>query len=187
MTRKKKEKKGTELNIEIPSGVEFSIENNIVRITGSGGELKREFILDGIKIAKKEGCIALSSKLSRRKEKESIGTIKGHIRNMIKGVTKGILYKMRIVYSHFPMTVKIQENTISINNFLGEKHPRTADILPGVRVEVKGSEVILRGIDKDMVSQSAANIEQATRIVDRDPRVFQDGIYIVEKDGKAIL
>lgn len=183
----KKEKKGIELSIEIPSNVEVDIEDNIVRIKGEGGELKRKFSLDNIKIDKKDNKILLSSKFSRREEKELLGTIKGHIQNMIKGVTKGIIYKMRIVYLHFPMTVKVQGNKINIDNFLGEKYQRTAEILPGVTVEIKGQDLTLKGINKEMVSQTAANIERVTRIMDRDPRVFQDGIYIVEKDGKAIL
>lgn len=187
MTRKKKEKKNIEMSIEIPSGVEVSIGGRIVKIKGNGKELQREFTLDNILIEKKDNKILLSSKLSRKREKGILGTIKGHIQNMIKGVTLGIVYKMRIVYSHFPMTVKVQGNRINIDNFLGEKYPRTAEILQGVKVEIKGQDITLGGIDKGVVSQTAANIEQATRIKDRDHRVFQDGIYIVEKDGRAIV
>jgi hypothetical protein len=54
-------------------------------------------------------------------------------------------------------------------------------ILPSVKVEVKKQEVIVSGIDIEAVGQTAANIEQATRITGKDSRVFQDGIYIVEK------
>jgi large subunit ribosomal protein L6 len=46
---------------------------------------------------------------------------------------------------------------------------------------VGGDEIVLKGIDRELVGTSAANIEHATRIRDRDPRVFQDGIYIVQK------
>ncbi len=185
---KKKGKNGVELGVEIPSGVEISIDGSVIKVKGERGELKREFSLGkAIAINQKDSKILLSSKFSRRREKEILGTTKGHIQNMINGVTKGIVYKMKIVYSHFPMTVKVQGNRISIDNFLGEKHPRTAEILSGVTVEIKGQDINLGGLDKEVVSQTAANIEQATKIRDRDPRVFQDGIYIVEKDGKAIV
>lgn len=113
-------------------------------------------------------------------------TFKAHINNMIKGVTEGFKYRLKVVYSHFPMTVKVQGDEVVIENFLGEKNPRRAKILPGVTVKVKGSEIEVEGIDKEAVGQTAANIEQATRITKWDRRVFQDGIYIVEKAGKPI-
>jgi len=184
--KKKKEKKGIKLEIEIPQGAEVSINNGFVEIKGGKGEVKRRFPLDNIRIEKKDNKISLSSNSSRRKEKELLGSVKGHIQNMIRGVTEGITYRMKIVYSHFPMAVKVQGNRMSIDNFLGEKHPRVVDVLSGVEIEVKGQDIILKGIDKEAVSQTAANIEQTTRIRDRDPRVFQDGIYIVEKDGKVL-
>jgi len=105
---------------------------------------------------------------------------------MIKSTTDGVVYKMKIVYSHFPMNVKVQGDKFVIDNFLGEKFPRKAAILKNVTVEVKGQDITLKGIDKDTVSQTAANIEQITRVINRDLRVFQDGIYITEKDGKPI-
>lgn len=115
-----------------------------------------------------------------------VGTIRAHINNMIKGVTEGFTYKLKIRYAHFPMKVSVKGNEVIIENFLGEKHPRRARIMEGVTVKISGEDVIVTGIDKEKVGQTAANIEQATRIKGRDPRVFQDGIYIVEKAGKAI-
>lgn len=109
------------------------------------------------------------------------GTIAAHIRNMIKGVTKGYTYRLKIVYAHFPMKVTVKGDTVVIENFLGERAPRYAKILPGVKVEVKGEEVIVSGIDKEKVGQTAANIELATRVRGFDIRKFQDGIYIVSK------
>ncbi len=108
-------------------------------------------------------------------------TIKAHINNMITGVTKGFTYKMKIVYAHFPMTVKVQGDKVIIENFLGERHPRKAKILGDTKVQVKGDEVHITGIDKEDVGQTMANIEQATKIKRRDPRVFQDGIYLISK------
>ncbi len=114
-------------------------------------------------------------------------TFKAHIANMLKGVTEGFTYKLKVVYSHFPMTIKVQGDEVVIENFLGEKNPRRARILPGVNVKVMGGqEIIVEGIDKEAVGQTAANIEQATRITKWDRRVFQDGVYIVEKAGKPI-
>jgi len=91
---------------------------------------------------------------------------------------------MKIVYAHFPMTVKAtqSQNKVIIENFLGERYPRTAKIIGHSQVEIQGDEVIITGINKEEVGQTMANIEQATKIKGRDPRVFQDGIYLVAKE-----
>ena len=102
---------------------------------------------------------------------------------MIIGVTNGFEYKMKIVYSHFPVKTTVKGDMFVIENFLGEKHPRRADILGDTKIKVKGDEVILTGHNKENVGQTAANIEQVTKIKGYDPRVFQDGIYIVQKGG----
>ncbi|ODS36386.1 50S ribosomal protein L6 [Candidatus Altiarchaeales archaeon WOR_SM1_SCG] len=174
-----------ETKFVIPEGIEVNIDKNSVRVKGKNGELKRSFD-PSIKIKKDNDEIILLSETERRKQKALTGTIAAHINNMFHGVSDKITYKSKIVYSHFPMTVKVQGNVIIIDNFLGEKHPRKAKINEGVDVKISGQEVTVTGIDKEKVSQTAANLEQATKIKNRDPRVFQDGIYIIEKDGKPM-
>jgi large subunit ribosomal protein L6 len=93
---------------------------------------------------------------------------------------------MKIVYAHFPMTVKVKGNLINIDNFLGERSPRVAKIMGDVKVSVKGEDVTITGINKEDVGQTMANIEQATKIKRRDPRVFQDGIYLVDKTQEEL-
>jgi large subunit ribosomal protein L6 len=112
-----------------------------------------------------------------------LGTAAAHIRNMIRGVTKGYRYNLRTVYAHFPVTVKVDEKskTLRVENFTGEKTPRTAQILDGVKVAVKGDDIAVEGIDLAAVSQTAANIQNATKIKKKDLRVFLDGIYIDTK------
>ena len=150
-------------------------------VTGSKGELKRNFKQRAIKILKDDGNIVLEAQFPKKRDKAMLGTIKSHINNMIIGLTDGFTYKMKIVYAHFPMTVKVNEGKVIIENFLGERHPRTAKILSDTKVQIKGDEVIVSGVNKEDVGQTMANIEQATKIKGRDPRVFQDGIYLVEK------
>jgi large subunit ribosomal protein L6 len=118
---------------------------------------------------------------SRKEQKAMVGTFASHIRNLILGVTDGFECKMSIVYAHFPMQVKVDGKTLIIGNFLGEKKPRVAKILGETKVKVSGSEVVVSGINKEDVGQTAANIEQKTKIKRFDPRTFQDGIYIVQK------
>lgn len=118
---------------------------------------------------------------SRRKELAAIGTVAAHIRNMVTGVTKGYTYKLKIVYAHFPMSVKVQRDRVVIDNFTGERRPRFAEVLENVKVTVEGDDVVVKGLSISDVSQTAANIEQATRVKAKDPRVFLDGIYVYDR------
>jgi len=172
--------------VEIPEGVEVTVEGDVVKVRGPKGEVERELKYPGVQIFTEDGKVVVFKEFPRKRDIAIARTFKAHIANMIKGVTEGFTYKLKVVYSHFPMTVKVQGDEVVIENFLGEKNPRRAKILPGVTVKVMGSEVIVEGIDKEKVGQTAANIEQATRITKWDRRVFQDGIYIVEKAGKPI-
>ena len=172
--------------VEIPEGVEVTVEKDVVKVKGPKGELKRELKYPGVKIFTEDGKVVIYKEFPRKKDIAIARTFKAHIANMIKGVTEGFTYKLKVVYSHFPVTVKVQGDEVVIENFLGEKNPRRAKILPGVTVKVRGQEITVEGIDKEAVGQTAANIEQATRITKWDRRVFQDGIYIVEKAGKPI-
>ncbi|AEK72861.1 50S ribosomal protein L6P [Thermococcus sp. 4557] len=172
--------------VEIPEGVEVTVEGNTVKVKGPKGELKRELKYPGVQIFTEDGKVVVFKEFPRKRDIAIARTFKAHIANMLRGVTEGFTYKLKVVYSHFPMTVKVQGNEVVIENFLGEKNPRRAKILPGVTVRVSGQEVIVEGIDREAVGQTAANIEQATKITKWDRRVFQDGIYIVEKAGKPI-
>ncbi len=92
---------------------------------------------------------------------------------------------MKVVYSHFPMKATVKGDKFIIENFLGEKAPRHANIIGKTKITIKGAEVVLHGIDVEAVGQTAANIERACHIRNFDPRVFQDGIYIIEKARKV--
>jgi large subunit ribosomal protein L6 len=174
--------------ISIPNGVTVDLVEAPARrgiqitVKGPKGTLTREFIGPGIEVTKlPDSKIKLYCKLPRRKDKALIGTWDAHIRNMLKGVTKGFEYELKIVYSHFPIRATVKDDEVRIDNFLGEKHPRTAKIVGDTKVKVSGDQVLVTGINKEAVGQTAANIELATRIKGYDPRVFQDGIYIVNK------
>jgi len=100
---------------------------------------------------------------------------------MLIGVQHGYEYEMKIVYSHFPITVQIEDETVIIKNFIGERGDRTARLIGDVQVRTTEDEVFITGIDIEHVSQSAANIQQACKIRDKDRRVFLDGIYVIRK------
>lgn len=167
--------------IPIPEGVDVTIDGEVT-IKGSKGQLSRKFNYSGVSIKKEDDKVVLESHFPKKKDKAMLGTIRSHINNMIIGLTDGFTYNMKIVYAHFPMSVKTAGDKVTIDNFLGERHPRTAKIVGSAKVQVKGDEVIVTGINKEDVGQTMANLEQATKIKGRDPRVFQDGIYFVSRE-----
>ncbi|RLA93346.1 MAG: 50S ribosomal protein L6 [Deltaproteobacteria bacterium] len=168
-------------SIEIPENVEVEVKGRTVTVKGPKGVLTKDFSHAPVSISLEDKTLTVKTYWPRRKEDSMVGTICSHIKNMIKGVTEGFVYKMKIVFSHFPITVKIDGDTILIENFTGERNPRKAKVVGDVKVSVKGDDVIIEGIDINEVSQTAANIQQATRIKRKDPRVFLDGIYVYEK------
>jgi len=172
--------------VEIPEGITVEIEGNLVKVKGPKGEIDRELSYPGFKLFTEDNKVVIYKDFPRRNDIAIARTFKAHIANMIKGVTDGFTYRLKVVYSHFPITVKVQGDKVYIENFLGEKAPRIAEILPGVTVKVMEGELLVEGVDKEKVGQTAANIEQATKVVGKDRRVFQDGIYIIEKAGKPI-
>lgn len=167
--------------IPIPDGIDVTLDDQVT-LKGSKGELSRKFKYPSIKIINEDKKIVLETHFPKKRDKAMLGTIRSHINNMVIGLTDGFTYKMKIVYAHFPMNVKATDDRVTIENFLGERHPRTAKIVGDTKVQIKGDEVLVTGINKEEVGQTMANIEQATRIKGRDPRVFQDGIYFVGKE-----
>ncbi|RMF91308.1 MAG: 50S ribosomal protein L6 [Methanobacteriota archaeon] len=174
-----------ERTVDIPEGVDVVVEDSTVTVTGPKGTLSRVMSYPGIAIAVKEGRVVVSAEKQRRAFKAMAGTFAAHIRNMITGVTRGFEYRLKVVYSHFPITIKHTGNVVTIENFLGEKTPRIAQVPGDCSVSIKGDTILVAGIDIEHVGQTAANIEKATRVKRRDRRVFQDGIYLVEKGVAA--
>ncbi len=174
-----------EERVKIPDGVQVKVQGDQVVVSGKGGTLQRPLAHPRVAVQVEGAEVHVRSEYPNRREGALVGTFAAHVRNMIVGVTDGFTYEMKIVYSHFPVKATVKGPEFLIENFLGEKFPRRAKILGTTKVEVKGDQVVLTGPDIEAVSQTAANIEQATRIKGFDPRVFQDGIYITRKAGEA--
>ncbi len=84
-----------------------------------------------------------------------------------------------------PMQVTIEDGEVVISNFLGERADRRTAIHGNTDVEIDGELLTLRGPDIEAVGQTAADIEQLTRVTDKDIRVFQDGAYITNKPTRG--
>ncbi len=173
-----------EKEIEVPEGVTATVTGGRVAVKGPKGELSREFKAKSLSIRKKGNSIIVSSRFPKRGDKAMVGTIIGHISNMIKGVTGGFEYRLRIYYSHFPMNVSVDGGDVVIKNFLGEKYPRKSKIVGNTKVDVKGQDITVYGPSIEDVGQTAANLVLATKIGRKDPRIFRDGIFLVEKGEK---
>jgi large subunit ribosomal protein L6 len=171
--------------IEVPEGVDVKIEDNIIEVKGRLGSITKDFSKVPMELYLKDGKIRFKIYIKGKRGAALINTIKSKFRNMFIGVDKGYTYKMKVFYIHFPITVEVSGDEVIIKNFTGERGVRRARIMPGVTVKVrkKGpeSELILTGLDKDMVSQTAANIFLSCKIKRKDPRVFLDGIYLYYK------
>ncbi|MDH5783353.1 MAG: 50S ribosomal protein L6 [Candidatus Bathyarchaeota archaeon] len=168
-------------SVEVPDGVEVQVEGRVVTVKGEKGTFTRDFSKAPVTIELDGKTVRVRANWPRKREAALVGTISSHVQNMIVGVTKGFTYKLKIVFSHFPISVKTKENTVLIENFTGERSSRKAKIVGDVKVSTKGDDVIVQGVNLEAVSQTAANIQNATKVKKKDPRVFLDGIYVYER------
>jgi len=171
--------------IQVPEHVSVHVEGRTVGVNGLLGKLQEDLSHLPVDIVQQDREITLSTRWPRKREIGMLGTASAHIRNMIKGVSEGYVFRLKAVYAHFPVTIKVEEKTrqVKIENFTGEKTPRFAPIMEGVKVTVKGEEITVEGTDLNSVSQTAANIQNATKIRKKDQRVFLDGIYVYAKSS----
>jgi large subunit ribosomal protein L6 len=172
--------------IQVPDNVDVNLVGKTINVKGKKGTLVRDFSFASIFIEGEGKKIRVWAKYPRKKEAALVGTIYSHINNMITGVTKGYQYKLKIVFSHFPISVKIQGNSVLIENFTGERRPRRINIIGDVKIKLEPDDIIVEGANLEQVSQTAANIEQATRVRRKDPRVFLDGIYVYERNEGVV-
>lgn len=163
-----------------------TVANGIVTVKGKLWEVSKKLFHPNVSITVKDGEVVLTSKNATRSEKKIILTYVAHITNLIKGVTEGFVYELKICSGHFPMSVAVKGNELEVKNFLGESYPRKLTLSGKNKVEINGEIITVEGCDKELAGQEAARIESVTRITNRDRRIFQDGIYITKKAGKEI-
>ncbi len=158
------------VDLEIPNGVKVDIEKTdvfsyVVRVRGPLGEVVREFRNTPVAMSVEGGRVVFEVFNARKREYAMLNTYKSLFRNMFLGVARGWRYKLKVIYTHFPMLVKVQGGQLVIENFLGRKSKIVLDIPRGVKVEVKGKEdIVVEGVDRDLVSQFAAAVQAATEL-----------------------
>jgi len=180
----KSKRKDFSFEIEIPSGIEFNLDDNIVTMKKEGKELTR--MVPGEVNLKKEGNkLVLSVKKAGKNDKRKFGTAKSHIKNMVEGLGKEWEYELEVCNVHFPITAVFDKAKLEIHvkNMLGEKSPRIIKVRKNVDVEIKSPKIKLKSFDLEAVGQTAADLEKFTKIRNRDRNKFQDGIFITKKPG----
>ncbi|KYK24574.1 hypothetical protein AYK26_03275 [Euryarchaeota archaeon SM23-78] len=171
---------------EIPEGITIQLDKGFFVVKGSKGELQKKLHNPRIISRVMGKKIVFEAKKATQREKKLIKAYLAHLKNLVKGVSEGHSYKLKICSGHFPVSANVKGNLFEIKNFIGETVPRTLEIPQGVNVKVEGPFVIVEGIDKELSSRTAALIEKLTRRPGFDKRIFQDGIFLIEKDGKPI-
>lgn len=187
MTEKKSEKKIRE-EIAIPTDVEVHVDGETLKMK------KKEVILTRvihplIKLNVEGNSLILTTKKNRKVERRLMGTFAAHIKNMILGLNEGFKYRLQVVNVHFPMTVSHdkEKKEIVVKNFLGEKKDRRIALIEGVAVKVNKDIIELESADIEKAGQTATRIEKGAHVRNKDRRVYQDGIFIIEKPGRSYL
>ncbi|HIJ10983.1 TPA: 50S ribosomal protein L6 [Candidatus Woesearchaeota archaeon] len=172
--------------IVLGEGVTAQLDGRVLVVKGPKGEVSRDFRHPKISISIESGKIVLEAKKGTKREKTGIGSFESHIKNMVKGVVDPFVYTLKICSGHFPMNVAVSGQELTIKNFLGEAVPRKVQLQEGTIVKINGTDITITSPDKEKAGQTAARIESLCRITNRDRRIFQDGIYIVDKAGRAM-
>lgn len=168
-------------SVPVPEGVTVSLNRHMLVVDGPRGRAIKSFRKIPVNIGVSEDAVSLRAGGSRKRDYAILNTARSLIGNLCQGVVEGYTVKMKIVYAHFPVTVKVQGDSVLIENFQGERAPRVARIHGSAKVDPQGDDVIVTGHVLTDVTQTAANIQLKTRIKNKDHRVFLDGIYVYDK------
>ena len=175
----------TRTELPVPEDASASMDRLDLTVEGPNGSVTRKLWYPDIDVSVEDGTVVIEAEAEDARTNATVGTFESHVRNMFHGVREGWEYEMEVFYSHFPMQVAVEGDEVVISNFLGEKAPRRTPLRGDTEMEVDGEEVRLHGSDIEAVGQTAADIEQLTRVNDKDNRVFQDGVYITSKPSRV--
>jgi large subunit ribosomal protein L6 len=167
---------------EMPDGVTARLDGRVLSVKGKLGEVKKDFERINVNIDVQGNKVLVWPFSKKKKDNMVINTVLSIVNSMAKGVSNGFTYRLKVVYAHFPISVKVKDGNILVENFIGERSPRVAPIVGSCKVSVEEDDVIVKGTSLEEVGQTAANVELATKIRRKDQRVFLDGVYIYRKE-----
>ena len=160
--------------MDVPQGLSVRVEGHRISVKGPAGEVQKSYP-KGVEVRSEGGKVEVIAKDGAVK-----GTVEAVLRNMMAGASSGYTRNLKLLYAHFPISVEVKGQEITIKNFLGEKQPRKTVLVGSTKVQAKGQSVTVSGPDKEAVGQTVANMREAMKIKDKDGRVFQDGLYDAE-------
>ncbi len=181
---KKENLKPLKIEIDIPEGAQIEINEQEIKVKKGNKEIKKN--LPRVELSKGENKIIIKTKRSTKREIKQAKTANAHIKNMLKGLEDNFIYRLQICSLHFPMNISVKDNYVIIKNFLGETKERKAKILSEVNVKIEKDIIIVESHNKESAGQTASNIEKSAKTKNKDRRIFQDGIFMIEKSGKEI-
>jgi large subunit ribosomal protein L6 len=173
--------------IDIPDMVTVRMDGNVIVVGGKLGTLQKDLTRLPISVDIKDKKLMIKPPGTRKRDLAVTNTAKSIIQSMIKGVERGFTYKLKVVYAHFPISVKTKGKEIYVENYFGERAARVSHVVgETTKVNVVGEDVVVQGPSLEDVSQTAANIEFSTKLKGKDERVFLDGLYVYStEEGMA--
>lgn len=140
--------------LPIPQGVEVTVNGSTVIVKGKLGQLENQFN-DTVTVLKKDNTLVLETKNDTKFAKALSGTVRALVNNMIIGVTTGFEKKLTILGVGYRAAVQGD----NLNLALGFSHPVVVKAPKGIKIEAPTqTEIIIKGTDKQMVGQVAADI-----------------------------
>ncbi|MGC8628844.1 MAG: hypothetical protein ACP5T4_01380 [Candidatus Micrarchaeia archaeon] len=172
--------------LELPNGVkaEVSQEGDEIKISGSLGSTRKRINTKLLEVKVQNGKLVIEKTPNQKLEKKALlaeMALTKELKEAIEGVQNGITRHMRVVYAHFPISFEIKGNLLLAKNFYGEHLPRAAKIIGDTKVEIKGQDIYVKGVDPYDVNQTVANLFKLSFQKNKDSRIFQDGIYPVKE------
>jgi large subunit ribosomal protein L6 len=140
--------------VKVPSGVEVTLDGRLLKVKGSKGELKLE-VHEWVEVSQDDDVLRCRANRDRQDAVALAGTMRSLINNMVTGVSEGFERKLQLVGVGY----RAQAQGKSLNLTLGFSHPVDFPVPEGVTVETPSqTEVVVKGIDKQLVGQVAAKI-----------------------------
>lgn len=169
--------------VAVPAGVDVTVADGTVTVKGPKGSLSRA-IPGGIEIRQEDGALTFVRPNDERKNKALHGLTRSLVNNMVIGVTDGYSKQLEIVGVGYRAEAQ-GANALRLN--LGFSHPVNVTAPEGISFEVPvPTQVVISGIDKEVVGQVAANIRSI-----RKPEPYKGkgvryaGERVLRKAGKA--
>jgi len=145
--------------IKVPAGVEVKINGNVIEVKGPKGQLSREFHPD-MQVELVDGTILVTRPSDEKEHRSLHGLTRTLIANMVKGVTEGFTRNLEIVGVGYRAAKQGNKLVLTV----GYSHPVEIEPAPGIEIDVPApTKITVKGIDKELVGQTAANIRDVRR------------------------